>query len=361
MVADLAAWGRSGIDLFGIDVPIVLGPMSGGPSTPALVAGVSSAGGLGMLGGGYRDPGGLRDDIRAVRDATNRPFGVNLFAPESPEVDRAAVARAVAALAPYRAEVGLGEQTIPDRFSEDFDSQLEVVATERVPVFTVTFGPIPPAWLERLHAQGATVGATVTTVAEGRALEETGVDFLVAQGAEAGGHRGSFLPVAGDDLIGLTALVPQVCDAVAIPVVGAGGIADGRGVIAALALGACAVQLGTAFLQCPEAGTNAPYRHALRSARPEDTVITSAFSGRRARGLANRMSSELAGRDDLPPYPILNALTRELRQAAAQRGDPRFLSLWAGQAASLARPEPAAQVVARVVEEAGRVLATGGL
>jgi nitronate monooxygenase len=335
--------------------------MSGGPSTPALVAAVCNAGGLGMLGSGYRDADGLRDDIRAVRHATSRPFGVNLFAPETPEVDRAAVRRAIAALAPYRAEMGLGEQSIPDRFSEDFDTQLEVVAAERVPVFTVTFGAIPPAWLERLRALGTTVGATVTTVAEGRALAQTGIDFLVAQGAEAGGHRGSFLPVTGDNLIGLTALVPQVCDAVALPVVGAGGIADGRGVVAALALGACAVQLGTAFLQCPEAGTSAPYRDALHSAGPEDTVITSAFSGRRARGIGNRMSSELAGRDDLPPYPILNALTRELRQVAAQRGDPRFLSLWAGQAVSLARPEPAAHVVGRVVEEAGRVLATGGL
>ena len=152
------------------------------------------------------------------------------------------------------------------------------------------------------------------------------------------------------------ALVPQVCDAVDVPVVAAGGIADGRGVAATLVLGACAAQVGTAFLLSPEAGTSAPYRDAVRSAGPEDTVITSAFSGRRARGIANRVSSELAGRDDLPPYPVLNALTSELRQKAAQLGDAQYLSLWSGQAVGLARELPAAELVARLADEAARVL-----
>lgn len=358
-MADLAAWGRRGRELFGIEVPVVLGPMAGGPSTPELVAAVSEAGGLGILGGGYRTPDELRDDIHAVRATTPRPFGVNLFAPESTVVDDDALARAIEALAPFRAEVGLGPQAVPARFAESFDEQMAVVESERVPAFTITFGPVPSMWVERLHRVGTLVGATVTTAEEARAMESTGVDFIVAQGAEAGGHRASFLPAAGDGLVGVAALVPQVCDTVALPVVGAGAIADGRGLVAALVLGACAAQLGTAFLLCPEAGTSAPYRDALLRAHPEDTVITTAFSGRPARGIANHMTDALAGRTDLPSYPVLNALTRDLRLAATQRGDPRFLSLWAGQGLRLARPEPAAAVVARITEEAAQVLGRG--
>ena len=358
-MADLDTWGRRGRELFGVEVPVVLGPMSGGPSTPGLVAAVSGAGGLGILGGGYRAPDELRHDIHAARAATGRPFGVNLFAPESPVVDDDAIARAVKALAPYRAELGLGPQTVPARFAQDFDEQIAVVEEERVPVFTITFGPASSTWVERLHRVGTAVGATVTTAEEARAVASTGVDFVVAQGAEAGGHRASFLPASGDGLVGVAALVPQVCDTVKLPVVAAGGIADGRGFVAALVLGACAVQLGTAFLLCPEAGTSAPYRDALRRAHAEDTVITTAFSGRPARGIANRMTHELAGRTDLPPYPVLNALTGELRLAATQKGDARFLSLWAGQGLRLARAEPAAAVVARITEEAARVLGRG--
>jgi nitronate monooxygenase len=213
--------------------------------------------------------------------------------------------------------------------------------------------------VERLHRVGTVVGVTVTTAEEARAGESTGVDFIVAQGAEAGGHRATFLPAAGDGLVGVAALVPEVCDTVRLPVVAAGGIADGRGLVAALVLGACAAQMGTAFLLCPEAGTSAPYREALRRAHAQDTVITTAFSGRPARGIANRMTDELAGRRDLPSYPVLNALTRELRLAATRRGDARFLSLWAGQGLRLARAEPADAVVARVTEEAARVLSRG--
>ncbi|HTZ09721.1 MAG TPA: nitronate monooxygenase [Acidimicrobiales bacterium] len=346
--------------LFGVELPIVLGPLAGGPSTPALAAAVSAAGGLGTLGEAYVAPEGIRSDIRAVKAATDRPFALNLFVPEDGAPDEAGVERALALLAPYRLELGLGPGAAPAVVREDFDAQLAVVLEEGVAVCTCTFGVPPRPALEALQARGTTVGATVTTPAEAVVAAEAGVDFVIAQGAEAGGHRASFLPVPGDDLIGTMALVPQVRDACGLPVVAAGGMGDGRGVAAALVLGASAAQLGTAFLLCPEAGTSPPYRAALARARAEDTVVTSAFSGRRARGLANRFTRAMAGHDDLPPFPVLNAMTAEIRREAAARGDAGLLSLWAGQMLGELRPWPAADLVAAVAAETAAALGAPG-
>jgi nitronate monooxygenase len=350
---------HSGVDareLFGIDVPIVLGPMAGGPSTPQLAAAVSMAGALGSLGEGYTAPEQIREDIRMLRRTTDRPFAVNLFAPESVAVDTAAIDRAIEALTPYREELDLPPLTVPEQFAEDFAAQFEAVLAERVPVFTITFGLLPEGAVDDLHRVGTRVGGIATTPAEAQALASSGVDFVVAQGAEAGGHRGSFL--AGDDegLVGLVSLVPAVRDVTGLPVLAAGGMGDGRGIAASLAAGAVAAQLGTAFLLCPEAGTSAPYRGAVLEARTDDTAITTAFSGRRARGIKNRLMVDLAGRKDLPPYPILNALTRDLRQAAAARGQPGLLSLWAGQGVALARRLPAGELVAILADEARAAL-----
>jgi nitronate monooxygenase len=337
----------------GIRLPIVQGPMAGGPSTPALAAAVSNAGGLGFLGEGYVSPEQIRQDIRAVKALTAEPFGVNLFVPSPYEVDPVQIERAMELLAPYRAAVGLPPQEVPSSFAEDFDAQLAAVRDEGVPVFSVTFGTLAPDALESFRRAGTVVGATATTPAEAVACAGSGVDFIVAQGSEAGGHRGSFLDAAGDDLIGLAALVPQVLDATGLPVVAAGGLMDGRGIRAALELGASAAQLGTAFLLSPEAGTSPPYRTAVRGAQAEDTVITRAFSGRRARGVVNELARALAGRADLPPYPVMNALTRDLRRAAAAAGDASVLSLWAGQGVGLAREMPAGELVAVLAAEAG--------
>ncbi|MGO9456202.1 MAG: NAD(P)H-dependent flavin oxidoreductase [Acidimicrobiales bacterium] len=342
--------GRMPLDL---DLPLIAGPMSGGPSTPELVADVSGAGGLGFLGAGYTAPDRIRDDIRAVRAATDRAFGVNLFVPGPFVVDPSRIEAAVALLAPYREELGLPRQEVPTSFAQSFDDQVAAVLEEGVPVFSVTFGTLAPDLVERFQRAGTLVGATATTPSEATACAATGVDFVVAQGSEAGGHRGSFLVTDGEDLIGMASLVPQVADATGLPVVAAGGIVDGRGVRAALDLGACAAQLGTAFLLCPEAGTSLPYREAVRNARSEDTIVTSAFSGRRARGLVNRFALDLLGVDDLPPYPIMNALTRDLRQASADRGDAGLLSLWAGQSVGRVREMPAADLVELIAAEAG--------
>jgi nitronate monooxygenase len=339
----------------GIQHPLILAPLAGGPSTPALAAAVSEAGGLGSYGAAYLPLAKLREEIRAIRARTARPFAVNLFADEGAEADAATLKAAQAQVAKYRAALGLPEPGPPPPPVPLADA-FTVILEEKVPVFSFTFGIPPAGMLLACRDAGIATMGTATSVAEARALEAAGVDLVCAQGAEAGGHRGTFDRDADPPLIGTMALVPQCVDAVRVPVVAAGGIMDGRGFAAALALGAGAVSLGTAFLRCPEAGTSAPYREALKQARDDSTVITRAFSGRAARGLANRFTREMAGAT-LAPYVVQNSLTREIRAAATRAGDSGLLSLWAGQAAALARDLPAAEVVAQVLAEADAVLA----
>ncbi|HET6795381.1 MAG TPA: nitronate monooxygenase [Acidimicrobiales bacterium] len=339
----------------GIDVPVVLAPMGGGPSTVALAAAVSNAGGLGSLAGGYLSPDVLRRQIRELKAATPRPFAVNLFvvAPADPEA--AEVERAIGLIAPYRAELGLPARPDVATWAEDFEAQLEVVVEEGVPVFTYTFGPLTGEQTERLRRSGAVTMGTASNVAEAVALEEAGADLVCAQGAEAGGHHSTWLAPAEQSLIGTLALVPQVCDAVGVPVVAAGGVMDGRGLAAVLCLGAGAAQMGTAFLLAPEGGTSAPHRRALADARETDIDVTSTVTGGLARGIRNRLMTELE-RADVPPYPVMNALTAELRRAATAADRPDLMAMWAGQAVRLARSAPASEVVAAVVRSAAEVL-----
>ena len=336
--------------------PLVLAPMAGGPSTPALCAAVSEAGGLGSYGAAYLAPGKLREEIRAIRALTSAPFAINLFADEGSQADERGVRAAQDAVARYRAELGLPPPPPPPAPVALHDA-FAVLLEERVPAFSFTFGIPPREMLDACRSAGIATMGTATTVAEARALEEAGVDAIFAQGAEAGGHRGTFDREADPPLIGTMALLPQVVDAVRTKVIAAGGIMDGRGFAAALALGASAVSLATAFLRCPEAGTSQPYRAALKEARDDATVITRAFSGRAARGLANRFTREMSGAP-LAPYPAQNALTREIRALAAKRGDSSLLSLWAGQAAALAREMPARELVAQILREAQDVIAS---
>ncbi len=335
--------------------PLVLAPMAGGPSTPALCAAVSEAGGLGSYGAAYVVPSKLRDEIRAIRALTAKPFAMNLFADEGVRAEERALAAARGALDGYRAELGLAAAP-PPAPPVTMREAFAVLLEERVPAFSFTFGIPPREMLDACRKAGIVTIGTATCVAEAKALEDSGVDFITAQGAEAGGHRGTFDRDAEPPLIGTMALLPQIVDAVRTPVIAAGGIADGRGFAAALALGASAVSIGTAFLRCPEAGTSKPYREALASARDDGTVITRAFSGRAARGLANRFTREMSGAR-IAPFPVQNALTRDIRAAAAKSGDAGLLSLWAGQAASLARELPAKELVARILRDAADVIA----
>jgi nitronate monooxygenase len=327
--------------------------MAGGPSTPALVAAVSNEGGLGMLGAGYLSPGATRDAVRAVRTLTDKPFGVNVFVPDppgDPETVARAVARSRELLAPLAAEVGA---SIPAELSlVDFDAQVAVLVEEKVPVVSVTFGVLSARWVAALQYLGTVVMGTASTVAEGRALEDGGIDFVVAQGSEAGAHRATFLAPVRQSLIGTMALVPQMVDALTVPVIASGGIMDGRGVAAALMLGAVGVQLGTAFLATPESGAPVAHKMAVLNATDESTGVSRVYSGRYARGVINRLARELEPFEaELPPYPLQNALTRDLRSAAAKAGNAELMSLWAGQAARMATDLPAAQVFRRIVRE----------
>lgn len=325
--------------------------MAGGPSTPALAAAVSSAGGLGFLAGAYRPVEKLREDVAAVRRLTERPFGLNLFWIEETPVDEAALAAFAELLAPEAARLGVapGEP----RFENDaLEAKLELAVAERVPVVSFTFACPSREAVERLHGAGSAVWAMVTEVEEARAAAAAGVDALVVQGVEAGGHRGSFADEDGVGETGLLALLRLVARAVDLPLVAAGGIGDGAGVAAVLAAGARAAQIGTAFLRCPEAGTSAPHREAL--ARPGRTALTRAFSGRRARAIENGWTRRHAGAPSA--YPQLQHVTGPLRAAARAAADAEATALWAGQAFPLAEELPAGELVRRLGADARAAL-----
>jgi nitronate monooxygenase len=346
--------------------PIVGAPLSGGPSTPALAAAVSGAGGLGFLAAGYKLPEHVGKEVADIRLALSggEAFGVNVFAPPGHGTGAAHVPEYATSL---RAEaVRLGVEVGVPRWDDDsYADKVELLHELRVPVVSFTFGCPSPGDVARLQDSGSSVWVTVTTVAEARVATEAGADALVAQGLEAGGHRGGFDDAAPGD-IGLLALL-QLVDAElagAIPLVATGGIATGGAIAAVLAAGASAAQLGTAFLSCPEAGTSAVHVESL--ARDVPTALTRAFTGRLARGIVNRFLVEHT--DGAPSaYPEVHHLTVPLRSAARERGDADGLHLWAGQAHRLGRPLPAADLVAvlaadarTAVERASRRLLTEG-
>ena len=346
----------------GIAHPIVQAPMAGGGSTPALAAEVSHAGGLGFLGAAYLTPAQIAEAVAEVRKRTSKPFGVNLFCGGYERAGGAApIAPAMKALmARHHAALGLPPPEPPPPQSDPAPAQLEALLAARVPVFSFTFGIPAPEAIARFKAAGTFVIGTATTVEEGRRLAAAGVDAIQAQGAEAGGHRGTFAAPFEHAMVGLMALVPALADAVDIPVIASGGIMDGRGIVAAEALGAAAAALGTAFLVCDEAGVPEAYKAALLQAREDRTALTRAFSGRPARGIVNAFLQEAEESGAIAPFPAQNALTRPMRTAAAKAGDTERLSLWAGQGVRLARRMKAAELVRALVQEIGdarRVLA----
>ncbi|MCZ2105333.1 MAG: nitronate monooxygenase [Comamonadaceae bacterium] len=336
-----------------IALPIIQAPMTGS-DTPQLAAAVAQAGGLGMLGCGSRSPQAMREAATAVRAATDRPFGMNLFVLQPPAPDAAQVRATLARLAPLYERFGLPLQA-PTQWCQDFAVQFETLIELRPPVASFTFGLLTSAQVERLHAAGCCVVGAATTVEEALAWQGVGADAVVASGIEGGGHRATFLSTWEASQIGTMALVPACVDALAIPVIAAGGIMDGRGIRAALALGAQAVQMGTAFLACPESALVPAWRAALARAQGSDTRLTRVFSGRWARGISNTMMRELLPHEaELPPYPVQNALMGPVRRAAAQAGDGEHMALWAGQGAGLARAMPAAQLMRVLAQESGQ-------
>jgi nitronate monooxygenase len=332
-----------------LQLPIVQAPMGGGISTPALAAAVSDAGGLGFLAAGYLDADRVRKDIAELRELTDKPFGVNLFAPPQPVPDPRAVERYASALARRH---GTATGT-PKHDDDGWEEKLALLAELRVPVVSTTFGCPQHHEVENLHEAGCAVWVSVTTADEAREAERAGADALVVQGVEAGGHRATFDDGAPNDL-GLLAAIQLVQATISLPLIATGGLATGRSIAAVLAAGAVAAQLGTAFMLTPEAATSPPHRAAVAS--DGATGLTRAFTGRTARGIVNSFQREHTANAPLG-YPDVHHVTAPLRKAARERGDADGFHLWAGQAHALAEEIPAGELVRRLAAEARAALA----
>ena len=330
-----------------LDIPIIQAPMAGGASTPALAAAVARAGGMGFLAAGYKTADAVAEDIAELRRSHPAPFGVNLFVPSAAEAAADVVTAYAASLAGEAARYGvsLGDP----RFDDDaYDAKLTLVMRERVAVVSFTFGCPSPDIVAALHDRGIAVWVTVTRPAEAALAQDAGADALVAQGTEAGGHRAYFSDEGEHEEHGLLALMGLLTQTT-VPLVATGGLMDGAGIAAALAAGASAVQLGSALLLAPEAGTSAPHR--ARVALPGPTRLTRAFSGRTARGIVNRFMEEHDA--DAPrAYPQVHHLTSPLRAAARAAGDGDAINLWAGQGHASAQARPAGEIVSALAAEA---------
>jgi nitronate monooxygenase len=340
------------LNKLGIHCPVIQGPMGGGPSTPELVAAVTNAGGLGSLGAAYLKPDEITATIRRIKFLTSKPFAVNLFAGGYGEKADPDPGPILDILAEIHEALGLPAPIFPQIPPDPFAAQLEAVVDAGPPIFSFTFGIPGKDAMARLKARRIAILGTATTVEEAQMLAEAGVDAIVAQGAEAGAHRGTFARSFGESMIPTLDLVRGIRGRVLLPVIASGGIMDGRDLARVLRLGASAAALGTAFLPCPECGAPEAHKQAILAARKDTTVITRAFSGRPARGLANTFIDKLAGREDIIlSFPRQNILTRAMRTAAAKLGESGFLSLWAGQGVARARTLPAGELVRRLLEE----------
>jgi nitronate monooxygenase len=358
----MTAWpDRRVLDLFGIDLPIVQAPMAN-VTTPEMVTAVSEAGGLGSLPCALLNLEQARAAIELIRRSTSRPINLNFFCHTPPPVDAARTLAWRARLAPYYVERGLDpEAPIPSSNRAPFDSDYcALVETYRPQVVSFHFGLPEESLLRRVRATGAKIIASATTVGEARWLEAHGCDAIIAMGLEAGGHRGTFQSLDMARQIGTFALVPQVADAVKVPVIAAGAVADARGIVAALALGASAVQIGTAYLLCPEASTSPLHREALATAADDDTMVTNVFTGHPARAIVNRVMREVGPLTPIAPrFPLAGGALVPL--AKSEPGGARdFTNLWAGQAARLARALPAGELTRTLAAAALAKLAPGG-
>jgi nitronate monooxygenase len=332
--------------LLGIQLPLIQAPMAGAQASAMAIA-VSNAGGLGSLPCAMLDAAGLRKELEAIKAQTDKPFNVNFFCHSEPVPDAGRESAWRSALAPYYRQYGIDPAGIPAssgraQFNAEFAGVLEAY---RPAVVSFHFGLPPAALLARVKSWGSKIFSSATTVDEARWLEAHGVDAVIAQGLEAGGHRGIFL---SDDLstqVGTFSLLPQVVRAVKLPVIAAGGIADAQGVAAAMALGAAGVQLGTVYLLCPEATITAVHRKALKSENARHTALTNLFTGRPARGIVNRVMRELGPVSSLPPaFPLATSAIVPLRAKAEAEGSGDFSPLWSGQNATGCREIPAAQL-----------------
>ena len=337
---------------FGLSVPIIQAPMAGGPSSQELVAACTAAGALGSFGFAYTQPEDMKKQCAWVRAKAKGPIGINLFTSAQPgQIDAGSQRGALDAVAGYYKEFGLPvPEAVNAPYAPDLEAQFDAVAAIRPQVITCHLSDFPAPRIKQFKELGMVVGGSATNIAEAKRLESSGFDFVIAQGGEAGGHRGSYLRDPYASLTGTLALVRMIVRNVKLPVVAAGGIMDGAGIAAVLALGAQLAQLGTAFLPCPESGATQVHKDLVVKATEDDTRITEKFSGKPARGLANRFMKEMDKAPQLA-FPAQNVVTGKLRQASAKAGKGDFVAMWAGQAAPLARALPAAELIARLEAE----------
>lgn len=347
--------------LFNVKYPIIQAPMAGGVTTTRLVTEVSNAGGLGMIGAGYMSPTQLRKQIHEVQQLTTNTFGVNLFVPNEFHVTEEEIFTANERLSQFRRTLQLPEKKTVEKLDfndlyNTFLEQIDVVIKEKVPICSFTFGIPTTEVIDHLKQHDILLIGTATTVKEANALEKAGMDIIVVQGSEAGGHRGHFLQSNDESMVGLMSLIPQVVYKVSIPVIAAGGIMDGRGLMASLCLGAQGVQMGTAFLTCLESGANELHKAAILNAKEDQTVITRSFSGKWARGIQNEfISSMRANEHKLPAFPLQNSLTKDIRKASANQGKTDFMSLWAGQNATMAKRQTVHTLMESIITEAKKL------
>lgn len=342
------------LDMFGIEVPIIQAPMAGSTGSAMAIA-VSNAGGLGSLPCATLGLEQIRSELEAFRQASNGPLNVNFFCHLPPQPDPARDAAWKQALKPYYEELGAdfdAPTPVSNRAPFD-DAACQLIEQYKPAVVSFHFGLPEASLLKRVKASGAKVLSSATTVDEARWLEQHGCDAIIAMGYEAGGHRGMFLSGDLNTQVGTMALVPQVVDAVKVPVIAAGGIGDHRGIVAAMALGASAVQLGTAYLLCPEAKVSAAHRQALLNAKDSDTAVTNLFTGRPARGINTRIMRELGPMSALAPhFPLAGGALMPLRAISEPNGNSDFSNLWSGQAARLGQALPAGELTCSLAQKA---------
>ncbi|MDQ0197915.1 NAD(P)H-dependent flavin oxidoreductase [Neobacillus ginsengisoli] len=348
-------------ELLKVEYPIIQAPMAGGVTTSKLVAEVSNSGGLGMIGAGYMTPVQIREQIREIRQLTSNPFGINLFVPNEFKVTENEIKSANQFLNPIRQQLNLHQK---DNFElpnfnnvfETFIEQIKVVIEEMIPICSFTFGIPSREVIAELKQSNIILMGTATTVEEAVENEKIGMDIVVAQGSEAGGHRGNFINRSQESLIGLMSLIPQVVDNVSIPVVASGGIMDGRGLMASICLGAKGVQMGTAFLTCVESGAHKVHKETILNANEDQAVLTRSFSGKWARGIKNKFILEMQKHETLlPDFPAQNRLTQDIRKTSSEQNNQDFMSLWSGQSPRLAKSQTVKSLIKNIIAEAKKI------